>query len=219
MKHLLPARNGLTMVLFLTLSLPLLAHAQETIHIVDAGTTSKTPVSPAEMNNRIRDSAIEYREYAPIPRILFYDMVSPANAQEYAELGGNAILLITALSQDRTELPLKRVFVSLGGKEIELKLISSVLSQQNDAKSQTVKTFGPFRVDALYLLPAYLRLEDADLLADFAKNRTGFKLATFSASESPSTDYPVIKPSTEKAPSEAALTRIIRREYPGFIKN
>lgn len=171
------------------------------------------------MDRRIENAADKYRVNAPIPRIVFYDLAYPASAEEYAELSGHALLLVTALSQDRAELPLKRVFVRLNGKELEIRLITSVLSQQKDAHGEIAATLGQYRVDSLYLFPLYLSHENAELFVDFAKNRDGFKLATFSDTESPETSYPLTKPPIDKAPSETVLKQMILREYPGFIKN
>jgi hypothetical protein len=58
-----------------------MALAQDDKHLVTPETWSTGPVSTSEMNRRIKEAAVDYREYAPIPRIGFYDIAHPANRQ------------------------------------------------------------------------------------------------------------------------------------------
>jgi len=187
-------------------------------HLIRGEGWNNKPVTPAALQQRIETAAVQYAQYAPVARVAFYDIAFPRNADEYSALDGYAVLLITALSQEQTELPLKKVYVRADGKEIELKQISAVLSKQSNASDQAAKTFGAYRVDALYLLPVHLHSKNGDLVIDFAKNRDGFKLAEFSPeAASPLGSLPN-KPPVGAAPAEAALMRFIEREYPGFVK-
>jgi hypothetical protein len=168
------------------------------------------------MNQRLDDAATQNEAYAPIPRIALYDIGYPQSDDEFKELGGYAVLLITAVSQQQDELPLKRVYVLLDGKEIDLKPISSVLSTPSSGSKTVVDTFGAYRSDDLYLLPVYLRLKSADLLIDFAKNRLGFKIATFGTPVSTQVGALHIGPPTVSRPAETVLQAFIKREFPGF---
>jgi hypothetical protein len=169
------------------------------------------------MSERIDQAAIDYRSYAPIPRVVFYDIGYPHSDEESTTLDGNAVLLITALSQQREELPLKRVYVVLDGQEIDLRSLKSVLSEQRELESQSAKTFGPYRADELYLLPVYLRTQTADLMVDFSKNKSGLKAATFGTPVSPAVSKLTIKPPAGRGPSANALEEFIKREFPGFF--
>lgn len=81
-----------------------------------------------------------------------------------------------------------------------------------------IKTFGPNRVDTLYLLPMYLLKERGELLADFAQNRDGFRLSTFPNSTLPHIENMAIaEPKGE--PSPAALKHMIELSYPGLFKD
>ncbi len=175
------------------------------------------PATPARMNQRIEEAAIKLAANAPIPRIVLYDIGYPNGAQEYAALDGNAVILFTALSQEREELPLQRVYAVSDGKEIELKLLKVVLAELPATDTASEKTFGRFRADALYLLPMSLRVKNCDLVVDFQKNRQAFKVATL---EKPLTDelnkLVQIK-SSGAGPSQAALETFIKREYPTFF--
>ena len=66
------------------------------------------PATPARMNQRIEEAAVRYQSNAPIPRVVLYDIAYPHDAEEYAALDGHAVMLTTALSQERAELPLKK---------------------------------------------------------------------------------------------------------------
>lgn len=186
--------------------------------VVDAPVWHNNPETPERMSQRIEEAAIKFQANAPIPRVVFYDIGYPHNDQEYTALDGHAVILLTALAQERDELPLQRVYVLVDGKELELKPLKLVLSNQSPASSTSAKTFGAFRADALYLLPMYLRVMVADLMVDFRKNRTGFKVATFGTSLSTEVSRLNIKAPTGAGPSDKTLEEFIKREYPSFFK-
>jgi hypothetical protein len=185
--------------------------------VVEPNVWRNKPATPERMNQRIEEAAIKYQANAPIPRVVLYDIGYPYDDQEYAALDGHAIILITALAQEREELPLKRVYVLIDGKEIDLKPLKMVLSEQSASSNIPAKTFGAFRMDALYLLPVYLRMKPADLMVDFARNKTGFKIATFGTPVSADVGKLNIKAPTGVGPSEKTLDEFIKREFPSFF--
>lgn len=175
------------------------------------------PASATVLEQRIEDAAIEYYDDRPIARIIFYDIAYPRDAEEYKNLDGHAVLVLSAISQQKEELPLKRVYVLWDGKEIELKLFKS-WSQQTSRESIITQTYGAHRMNAIYLLPLYLRLQTASLQADFTKNRTNFPFAYFK-NDTPEhvRSLPIQEP-TGKALSIPSLIQFINREYPDIIK-
>jgi hypothetical protein len=187
--------------------------------VVERPVWRNQPATPERMNQRLEEAGVKYQADAPYPRGVLWDIGYPHNDQEYVELDGYAVILITALTQERDELPLKRVYVLADGKEIELKLIKEVLSEQSGAKSAAAKTFGPFRADALYLLPVYLRIKTTDLMADFAKNKMGSKIGIFGGTVSAEVSKLTIKPPTGVGPSDKVLQQFIKREFPSFFKD
>lgn len=188
-------------------------------HSVGATEWGKQPVTPVSMNERIEAAAVKYAANAPIPRIVLYDIAFPDGDKEYAALDGNAVILLTAVSQNRDELPLQKVYAVSEGKEIELELMKVVLAELEQADAASVKTFGRFRADALYLLPMSLRVKNVDLLVDFQGNRTAFKIATFGTPLPDDVKALVsIKPSGA-GPSQTALETFVKREYPSFFQN
>ena len=91
------------------------------------------PASPERMNQRIEEAAVRYQASAPISRVVLYDIAYPHDEREYGELDGYAVILMTALTQERREFPIKRVYVLLDGNEIDLTQIKSILSERSDA--------------------------------------------------------------------------------------
>jgi len=167
------------------------------------------------MMQRIDDAAI-HQANAPIPRFVLYDIGYPKDAKELADLDGHAVLLLSVLVQDQSELPLKKVYVLLDGQQVELHQFKQVLSKQQSADSVPVKTFGAYRMDALYLLPMYLRTKPSELMVDFAQNREGLKVATFG------TPLPAALAALPiKTPTginiQNALEVFVKREFPSFF--
>ena len=188
-------------------------------HYMEASVWKNEPPMPVRMNQQIEEGAVKYAAYAPIPRIVFYDIGYPENGHEYAALDGNSVILFTAISQDRGELPLKKAYVLLEGKEIELKLLRVGLSEMPVNDSAAAKTFGRFRADALYLFPMSLRVKNGDLLIDFQKNRMAFKVATLGTPLSDELSRMMLIKLSGTGPLQSALQEFIKREYPGFFQN
>ena len=191
------------------------AHAQQ-LHLIGPGTVAKQPVSPQVIEGRIAGAAIQYQAYSPVPRIALFDIAFPANAEEYGSLAGYGVVVVSVVTQAADELPPSRVYVRVGNKDVELKLLSSVRSGVA-ASDISSKVFGVHHWDGLYLFPVYLRLQGQALMMDFAKNRSGFVLGKFDV---PTPEFmarlPVAPPLSDMPP-EAALIALVVREYPGFL--
>lgn len=196
----------------------LISMAQEaTVHAVKP-VASLGPLTPADMQERIEEAAVEFARSAPLPRAGFFDMAHPSSMDEYMALAGHAVVLVTVFVQDKSELPLKRAYLNLsGGQEVELKLITSMQSKQTETATQVSKTFGALRVDALYLLPVHLGFREANLMVDFNKGRHGLRLGTIHGSTFTLKDK-LPDAVLAETPSEAVLKQFIEREYPGFVK-
>jgi hypothetical protein len=203
------------------ISLLLISAAAITTYAQTAAPTASpvwrnTPATPSGVNQRIEDAAIDRQDIAPIPRALFYDIGYPGNDEEFSALDGNAILLVTALSQGRLDLPLERVFVVMeDGSEVPLKQVKLVLSQQAATETLTTKVFGPYRADALYLLPVYLRLKPVELHVEFGSHAK-LKAATFGGGASNILSRFKVVPPVGTGPTDMALNAFIKREFPGF---
>ena len=141
-------------ILALMLYLAVALFAQDaTISVTSETQWHRNAIDNAHMNARITDAADQYKQYAPIPRIAFYDIGFPKDKAEFESLNGYGILLVCALSQDGDELPIKRAYVVSEGKQVDLIKLKEIFVKNPDLKSQTVGTFGQYRVDSLYLFP------------------------------------------------------------------
>src|SRR6266487_1956348 len=164
-------------IAFAALSSP--AWAQAALHLeTDAG-WSHGAVSNAALDARLAAAALQYRSYAPVPRIAFFDLAYPKDSTEAAAMHGYAVLVVTAVVQDSTELPLPHVYVRSVNGDRELPLVARVASWLPASDTIVRPTFGRFRLDASYLLPVAARASQGDLLVDFATHRQGFRLIHF----------------------------------------
>lgn len=191
------------------------AHAQGVIHLVGPGSQSNSPAAPELVEGRIAAAAREYRQYAPVPRVAFFDIAYPADTAEYRRMGGHAVILVTALSQIRDELPVTPYLRTKTG-DVTLRLVTWVVGGGNPSDSIVPTVFGTNRIDALYLIPVHQAALGADLLVDYARNRTGFKLGSIAASLPPALQ-PTPRVAAGAQPAPDAILRLIQREYPGFV--
>ena len=179
---------------------------------------SQGAVTPAEMTERLEKSALRTKEQAPkgAARGSSVDFCWPSSAEEYRAIGNYVVVLVSVVTQDAAELPLRRVYVTVNGEQTELVKLSS---QRSDVKkaSTTYSILGPFREDGFYVAPAGLMMSDGYLQADFAVRRNGFNLYKL-----PGAPPDFVKadnnpmPAKDAAPNMPALKALLKREYQGF---
>lgn len=168
-EHAAPGRIVLASLLVMLLSRTVVG--QSVVHVEDPSRWSGQRVTNAALAERIRSAAVAYRSYAPVPRVAFFDAAYPRDSAELVSMNGYALIVVTALSQDSTELPLSRVYLNTSDGPVNLTRLFAVRTLVGE-ETQERRTFGPFRVDALYLCPVISG--PIDLLADFADHRRGF---------------------------------------------
>lgn len=177
---------------------------------------SSGPVSNSALDASLREAAVRYRANAPVPRYAFFDIACPRDSVEAAALNGYAILVVTALVQDKSEIPLRRIYFRSSNGDQQVRLHAAVASRITDSSIRA--TFGAFRYDAAYLLPLALRVMAGDLLLDFAAHRQEFRLARFTGDiPDPIRRLGPLSPPRGR-PSKAAINNLIRREYPDLAK-
>ena len=208
----------LSALLLATTLLIACASGENTVHLVGPGSWAESPVALDAMNQRVEEAAAEYREHAPVPRIALFDIAYPATQTELEATGGYGILLITALSQDLSELPPKRVVVSSHGNEHVLEQLHSTAVIESHSSS-VAKVLGEHRWDGLYLYPLILVEDGAVLKMDFAANRNGFVLSHLSTAEIQNLAYAANLNNVSSDPIAArrAALELVAREYPGFV--
>lgn len=181
-------------------------------HLVSPGDTVFIPVTQTESWKRVIQAADSYRQYAPISRIGFSDITRPASIEEYHQLDGYGLLLITIITQNEQEIPVKRAFFRGENKMVEFEKLYEQTSRVPDEYDNVIKVLGKYRADTLYLFPLYCRVLTGDLIIDFMKNRDGFVVTKFPIEKD---DLPVTVPSS-KTPPMNAIDELIKREVPLF---
>jgi hypothetical protein len=176
-------------------------------------------VSNDYINKRIDALAEQYKQYAPIPKTGVFDIGYPKNAGEYATLDGYGLFLLAAVSHTRNELPVKRLYVSVDGKEIDLFQLKSYFTESKDSSTQTFKTFGAYRQDAIYAFPVYLRYKTADVYLQWSTDRKPMRVASFDGTTSPFLKTLPGTPPKGKTYPAKALDSYMKREYPGYFEN
>jgi hypothetical protein len=174
------------------------------------------PATPERMNQRLEDAAAQAMGHPPLPFVSLYDIGYPNDRAEYTALNGHCVFLLTLVAPQRARLPVKRVYVNVDGQQVELKLIHMVLSDLSGTNTAAVRTFGPFRCEALYLLPIRFRAERRPLLADLGDQK-GAEVAVFRSPVSSSVAAFMEARVSDEGPAAQALDVFVRREYPGFF--
>jgi hypothetical protein len=203
-------------VLLLLTALGLPAQAQ-IVHYESRLTLSRTPVTNAALDAKIHQVAVQARSYAPVPRVAFYDIAYPADSSEYLAMHGYALLVVTVIDQDSSELPPARVYVPSAAGDHNLLLVS--LRPSIVADTGVRATFGSQRVDALYLLPVPLRNQGGALLLDFAKNRQGFRLGLFDSPLPAAVGAMTQLRTASDLPPLTVVLAMFHREYPDLARS
>jgi hypothetical protein len=189
----------------------------QTLHFVNRIPWEGKPVTPEVLRKRIVETAEQFKKFAPIPRVAFVDITYPRDESEAERLAGYTVLLVTAICQNRVELPIRYVRFAAAGRSQVLELLGAVSSTVAEDGTAVASTFGRNQVDTLYLLPIYAAIKKGVITADFAANRSGFKLYELLAPKDKYARKIKEWPTREKRPDPAALAEFIRREYPGFL--
>ena len=174
------------------------SEAQDPTTLASVASSLENTAHSLEKNGGLRGSNMQWH--------------SPANAAEYRALARYVPVLVVVVSQDESELPLKRVYVDADGTTTELQRISSV--RTTDPKNFTSKILGRNRETSYYLIPVALLSSQGKLFADFAVHRTGYQLA--SLTDNPldfvqADSHPL--PFPGDTPDRAALHDFVERHF------
>lgn len=200
------------------IAMAVLASVASAQTVVESPAVEKA-VTPDTIGRRLDAAAERGRRTAPngAVRGAVVDLAWPKDESEYRALGKYAVVLVSAVSQDASELPLRRVYIrTRWRREIELVKIGSE-RRELPKYSAAHWVLGPHREDGFYLVPAGLMMRGGVLLADFAAHRRGFKLYELPGSP------PDFIQADHRAravpgamPDPVALRAMVEREYPGF---
>jgi hypothetical protein len=202
----------------LTVALALFASVTADAQRLTKRPVSQGAVTPADMTEGLERAALRTNEPAPkgAARGSSIDFCWPSSAEEYQTIGKYVLVLVSVVTQDVAELPLRRVYVTINGEQTELTRLSS---QRRDVEkgSTTFLILGRYREDGFYVAPAGLMMRDGYLQADFATRRTNFNLYKLPGTPPgfvKSDDNPM--PSKDATPNAPALKALLTREYKGF---
>jgi hypothetical protein len=184
---------------------------QDIEHVESPGSLTYTALTEDKVLSKLVDTAREFAQNAPLPRVAFSDLTYPRDRNEYELLDGWGLMTITVVSQLAEELPLARVYLRNGTRGIELNRITERLVTLEEP-IEVVEVLGSYRYDAVYEFPMFIRAANVELVLDFAANRTGFVLKTYPVTQDPY-ELP-LEPPTAEHPRRSAVTAIIEREIP-----
>jgi hypothetical protein len=180
---------------------------------------SQGAVTPDVMNDRLKQLAEDVKaKRQNVDRIAKIDFAWPEDMAEYRALNKNALMLITVVTKDEKELPLRRVYLQTDGRDVILKKITS---ERRDVPKDSLaySALGAFREDSFYLAPAGLMMRDGYVVVDFAIKRTGFRIY-----ELPGTPPDFIQADKRPMPAAGvkadvkAVRAMMDREYTGFVQ-
>ncbi|HTH50919.1 MAG TPA: hypothetical protein VL501_03240 [Pyrinomonadaceae bacterium] len=178
-----------------------------------------TKVNNQLINDRWAGLAEQYGKYLPLKKAAIFDIGYPRSAAEFENLDGYALLLVSALSQTKEELPVSRVYVTVDGKDIDLVQVHSVLTTGAGLNDAVTRGFGAYRMDAIYAFPVWLRFETSELRLQYATDKEPVSMSKFTSSVSPLVaGLPRRKPKGKSYPA-GPVEQFMRREYPGYFEN
>ncbi len=112
-----------------------------------------------------------------IERVAIGDVAYPRNQSENQAMAGFALLLVTSVVHDQSELPLSRVIAKT--KAGELALQRAALKRSELTGGKLLKTLGAYRTDELYYLPLLVTRVPGLIAVDFAAHRSGLEIMSF----------------------------------------
>jgi len=179
------------------------------------GPSSDNAVTRNDMTARLEKLAKQFMPNGGA-RAANVDLCWPSSAEEYRALAKYMVVLVSVVTRTKAELPLRRVFIDVDGKQTELfKLGGDAVGVRKGTLTHAM--LGPYREDGFYLAPAALMMGNGLLKADFAVNRDGFRLYQL-----PGTPPDFVKsdsdpmPPADTSPDVAAVKALFLREYKGF---
>ena len=181
----------------------------------------RTPVTTEKVTATLREFATKNEKHGPFQRKAAFEIAYPETIDELNQLGGNAVLMVTAMTPDQNRFPPAKVFARFGDEEVDLILVDAVYSRSEGEPDKVVSVLGRFRMDALYLLPMALRFKPGLTLSiRFANEKNGGLV--FGGFDGPLParlkGFVNREPATGKY-SEATLKAFVVRKFPGFYRD
>jgi len=139
-----------------------------------------------------------------------WDTITPA---EFEALARHTVFLFAIWTQKPEELPVKRIYIRVDGKEQTVYKVSSWKTPV-DKGTLTAKMYGPNREDGFYLVPGGALLQKGQIVLDLA-DQAGWVMLDLPANTA-TNRFPNLNPGPNAKPDLGTLQAIIRRMFPGF---
>jgi hypothetical protein len=136
------------------------------------------------INDRWAQLAEQYKSSLPVSKVAIFDIGYTRSADEFEKLDGFGVVLVSALSETRDQLPIAKVFVTLNGSDINLVEMHSFLTTGAGISDVVTHGSGGYRMDAIYAFPVWLRFQPVELKVEFAKDKEPMTLAKFTSAMS-----------------------------------
>jgi len=177
-----------------------------------------SPATVPTVYEFLRTFATENERHGPFRGMAAFDVSYPASVEELNQLGGNAVLAITAITPVQERLPPARVFVTFGKEEVDLKKFHAIYSQYEGEPDKVPSVLGRFRMDAVYLLPMSVRFKPGlSLWIRFANDPSGPLLfGSFDGPVPGELKVIVSKAPTDSSYSDTYLKAFIARKFPEY---
>ena len=177
-------------------------------------------ITPDFVNRDIDKAAqeAERKGAAAAARYPRFNIAWPNDVGEFGALAKQTVLLLTVVTQKAEELPVKRVYIRAGGKDVDAVKLSSWRSEI-DAGRTAYRLFGRYREDGFYLLPAATLMREGVVYADWSANRTEMAIVrtpTRAAADNAKTYPKDVDPAPGARPNPQALKSFIERKFTGF---
>lgn len=186
------------------------------MHLVGRDDPSYDEVDSSRIAKRLEESAQELGRKGIVKRFAMYDVALPADNEEYIGLNKNAIVMISAVTRDKAELPIKKAYIRSASGVV---VLEGILSIPMDVVSPQVKSvFGDYQEDYCYLLPFYLTVSNATLVVEWGDNSDPFVLGEFPVEWECSIEDD--KPEEQNLQlNEEALKKFLKREFSIVFKS
>jgi len=148
-----------------------------------------------------------------IERYAESDLAFPYNLDELKKLNNCAIVIISGVTSDPSEIPFNRVYIRNRYGETNLKLLRRYNVPVDDEEVR--KKIGEYRMDHVYLVPMYLLSEEGEIMIDWSRNRNDFGLTRIEGKipEVFEKQKPFRKPAESYKIESSFLEQFLKREF------
>jgi hypothetical protein len=197
------------------------------ISLACAQSISQTPAakpgedahSPQIIDQEIEAAGKAARERGDAPSARFRKLVVawPDDRDAYTRMAYYTVLLLTVISQDSRELPVRRVYLRAGSAELPVRKIWSARSEV-PMGTFAAKMYGRYREDAFYLVPGGRLMAEGALLADLTARRHGMTLMQLPSDQGRKylELYPSADPGRRAKPDAATFKAFMAAKFPGY---